>query len=338
MKFSIIFDTNVLFVNYDKGGDFTQFYLNATFNNIVEYIEKSDLYENFEILIPEVVWNEMKKQKIEAYMKKRQELELKISKIKIPNFKYTIDNLNYEDYIQNEINNYKFNLKSGLIKTRELELPSKERFDSIINRAFNKIPPFAGKNKESDKGFKDVLLWESILEFKKKNKDCKLIFYTKDNIFSQELKNEYSECFKEKIEIVKSEEEILNILKYISKEINDYVYVESNIEEIEKIKKILISKEFSQKLLEAISGINVFEDIYIIEDLYDITITDLKVIEENKDIYEARLKFYTLFNKPEGNIDDIIEKEESAIISFGYKNNTIKCLNYEYRNTSFDEG
>lgn len=33
MKYSIIFDTNILFVNYDKGGDFTRFYLNATFNN-----------------------------------------------------------------------------------------------------------------------------------------------------------------------------------------------------------------------------------------------------------------------------------------------------------------
>lgn len=338
MKYSIIFDTNILFVNYDKGGDFTRFYLNATFNNLVEYIEKSDLYEHFEILISEVVWNEMKRQKIEAYTVKKQELESKIKKIKIPEFKYSIDDLNYEEYIQKEISNYKANLSLGLTDIKELKLPTKERFNSIINRAFNKVPPFEGKNKESDKGFKDVLLWESVLEFKNSNKDNKLIFYTKDNIFSDELKNEYIECFKEEIEIVKSEEEILNILKEISKNINKYVYIESNIEQMEKIRKLLMSKDFSQRLLESISSINSFDDIYIIEDIHDITVTDIKAIEENKDIYEAKLKFYTLFNKPGGNLEDIIEKEESAVINFLYKNNTIECLNYEYRNINFDEG
>ena len=38
------------------------------------------------------------------------------------------------------------------------------------------------------------------------------------------------------------------------------------------------------------------------------------------------------------NIEDIIEKEEIAVINFLYKNNTIECLNYEYRNINFDEG
>ena len=99
-----------------------------------------------------------------------------------------------------------------------------------------------------------------------------------------------------------------------------------------------MSKDFSQRLLESISSINSFDDIYIIEDIHDITVTDINAIEENKDIYEAKLKFYTLFNKPEGNIEDIIEKEEIAVINFLYKNNTIECLNYEYRNINFDEG
>lgn len=39
------------------------------------------------------------------------------------------------------------------------------RFESIVNRAFSKLPPFEGKDKKSDKGFKDAFVWESVLEF-----------------------------------------------------------------------------------------------------------------------------------------------------------------------------
>ena len=46
-----------------------------------------------------------------------------------------------------------------------LPLPSNHRFPAIMKRAFKKQPPFKGGDTESDKGFKDVILWESLLEF-----------------------------------------------------------------------------------------------------------------------------------------------------------------------------
>lgn len=39
MEYKIVFDTNILYVNYDKGGDFTKFYFNSTFTNVMSYIE-----------------------------------------------------------------------------------------------------------------------------------------------------------------------------------------------------------------------------------------------------------------------------------------------------------
>lgn len=47
----------------------------------------------------------------------------------------------------------------------EMNIATNQRFDSIVDRAFEKKPPFEGKDKKSDKGFKDALLWESIFEF-----------------------------------------------------------------------------------------------------------------------------------------------------------------------------
>ena len=51
--FFIIFDTNTLFHSYDKRGDFTSFYFNKTFDNIVEMVAKLDIYSiEHQIMIP----------------------------------------------------------------------------------------------------------------------------------------------------------------------------------------------------------------------------------------------------------------------------------------------
>lgn len=46
-----------------------------------------------------------------------------------------------------------------------LPFPNNNVFPRIIERALNKKPPFKVVDKYSDKGFKDVLLWETLLDF-----------------------------------------------------------------------------------------------------------------------------------------------------------------------------
>lgn len=341
MKYSIIFDTNVLFVNYDRGGDFTKFYFNSTFNNIIDYIEKSDLYEKFEILVPSVVWKEMKKQKVDAYFNKKQELESKINKIKIPEITVNKKNENYdyEAYIEEKINEYKKELNNSIIEIREISLPTKDAFESIVQRAFNKLPPFEGKNKKSDKGFKDVLLWESILQYKQNNINNKIVFYSNDNIFKEYLEDEFQNIFKDEIEITKNEEEILKILKQISKENDKYLYIKDDIAELEEIRKYLVSKVFSEKLLEALISINIYNDVYTIEDINNINVQSIVPRDiENVRYYDAKLEFNVLFNKVNGEVEDIIEKRECIDISFIYNENKIENISYDYKNLSFEEG
>ena len=341
MKYSIIFDTNVLFVNYDRGGDFTKFYFNSTFSNIINYIEKSDLYENFEILIPSVVWKEMKKQKIDAYFNKKQELESKINKIKIPEITVSKKNeiYDYEAYIEDKITEYKQELKNSIIEIKEISLPTKDVFESIVQRAFNKLPPFEGQNKKSDKGFKDVLLWESILQYKQNNINNQIVFYSNDNIFKEYLENEFQSIFKEKIEITKNEEEILKILKQISNINDKYLYIKDDITELEEIRKYLVSKVFREKLLEALISINIYNDVYTIEVINNINVQNIVPRDiENVRYYDAKLEFNVLFNKINGEVEDIIEKRECINISFVYNENKIENISYDYKNLSFDEG
>ena len=73
--FFIIFYTNTLFHSYDKRGDFTSFYFNKTFDNIVEMVAKLDIYSYVTLVIPTTVWNEMTEHIIEAHSEKLKNFE-----------------------------------------------------------------------------------------------------------------------------------------------------------------------------------------------------------------------------------------------------------------------
>ena len=117
-------------------------------------------------------------------------------------------------------------------------MPINLNYGSIINRAINKTPPFEGINKQSDKGFKDAVLWESILSFKKQNKRENVILYSNDKMFNNSLKDEYMMEFNEHLQIVKSEEELR---KYLSKLVdNKGVTFEKETDTYRKIRSYLL--------------------------------------------------------------------------------------------------
>ena len=68
ITYCLIFDTNALFQAYDKKADFTTFNFNATFDNVIDMINRLDIYSQVTIAIPSVVWNEMERQIIESMM------------------------------------------------------------------------------------------------------------------------------------------------------------------------------------------------------------------------------------------------------------------------------
>ena len=57
----------------------------------------------------------------------------------------------------------------------------------VINRANRKLPPFSDAKDASDKGFKDCLLWLSLLEYFKTNGEDEVLFVTNDNGFRNNI-------------------------------------------------------------------------------------------------------------------------------------------------------
>ena len=81
-----------------------------------------------------------------------------ISKKRFPEYSiYENPEINYSEYIKTKIEEYKKEISEGLNEVIEIPIASNDRFESIVKRAFSKLPPFEGKDKKSDKGFKDAL-------------------------------------------------------------------------------------------------------------------------------------------------------------------------------------
>lgn len=71
----------------------------------------------------------------------------------------------------------------------------------ILERANHKIPPFIEST--SDKGFKDALIWLSVMDYFTQNGENEIVFVTNDNGFNENidfLTNEFLKCTGKKIE------------------------------------------------------------------------------------------------------------------------------------------
>lgn len=250
--FCLIFDTNALFQAYEKKADFTSFSFNTTFENVIDMINKLDIYNQVTIAIPSVVWKEMKKQIIEKHDDLLLAFKNTITKKNFPEYSIRENpEINYSEYIETEIVKYKEELSKGLNKVIEIPIASDSRFESIINRAFMKLPPFEGKDKKSDKGFKDALLWESVLEFAIKHPKSKIIYYSKDNAFGDFLLKEFAENVVDSVLFIcKNEDEVKAQLEIWAKEIDEYSY--QPIEEYDENKEIvdwINSEDFIEQVI-----------------------------------------------------------------------------------------
>lgn len=258
ISYYLIFDTNVLFQSYEKKADFTSFSFNATYGNVVDMINRLDIYNQVTLAIPSVVWHEMEKQIIEKHDELLISYKLTITKKLFPEYSI-VENpgIDYPQYIKKQIKNYECEISNGINKVIELPVASKGRFESIVNRAFNKLPPFEGKDKKSDKGFKDALLWESILEFASNHSNSRIIYYSKDNAFGEFLLKEFTEFETNSVlSICKNENDIKAQLEMWAKEIDKYSYqpIEDYYEN-EEIINWLNSENFTIQIIDRDFGI-----------------------------------------------------------------------------------
>lgn len=253
-KGCIIFDTNSLYRDLNKYRDFSYFWLPNNFNKSIELLSEYSLEEYVDICIPFVVWRELEKQTIEKYEENTSEIKRFFKKSKLPLYELKIDKeADYRELLKSYIRDYKDSLTQYKCRIYELPLPGEDCFSSVVERAFEKKSPFSGKDGESDKGLKDVLIWESIIELLKKENYSVVVFFTRDRVFKSDgLKKEIEELFPNiKFYIPKDIEELDVIIRRLSKNIyGDQIDWPQQFKILEEARQWVDSDDFKRTVKE----------------------------------------------------------------------------------------
>lgn len=206
MKTYLVFDTNALKNGGNKYKDFNVFNVHSRVLNLINKIEKSDSLDSFEILVPKISMEELKQQQLEKYKETYVELNEKYNQLKNLSF-IKLEETSRVDYSQKLDELIEQFIENNNIEI--LDVCSEDRFYKIVNRALRKRAPFRGGNGgDSDKGFKDALIWESLLEFSLTHSG-KFVFITQDKDFfskKDELLKEFSQETDSTIEFCKGED------------------------------------------------------------------------------------------------------------------------------------
>ena len=261
----VFLDTNIL---YSKSTDFTKARFAEKLEELIGEIEVNDLYTYVKLVIPQLVISELRKLQIDDCsdtVKDLRKTKVTSQVIELPK--------NYEETCDKIFNDTLDGLHNGTVKVDIAPYPPDEALQGIIRRAISKNPPFEAKEKESDKGFKDALIWESLLEYKKQNKKDVLVLYSKDKRMTDSfLEKEYHEIFDEEIHMVfrdnpNSHKKLLDKLRELS-----------NVEE----ERATFSQQLKDRLVELMKNISW---VYLVEpdksyELEDgeITVKDCSVI------------------------------------------------------------
>jgi|GEM_PF-1733937 len=151
-------------------------------------------------------------------------------------------------------------LYKSVIGENIIKFPHDDKiFSVVLQRAYDKTPPFSREKKGSDKGFKDTLLWLSLLDFFKINgEDNEIILITDDGGFKNDnnidiLKKEFNDTTGKQIQIVGNE--------YYKTLIEDSTISKSDKKVLKKELDALDLEKISKEIKETV--INICETVDI---------------------------------------------------------------------------
>lgn len=247
---NIFLDTNVIEVQNKK---LFEFRFNGIYYRLKKFIEYNN-YNNFNIIIPQVVLDEINRHYIEEY----EEIENKLERLdeQYKGIKSDLIKIGYDMNIirktYNSIDEYKNYLKlkfdNYMLEEEKffevIPYPNRDRFYSIIERAIEKKRPFfSGKDNKkefSDAGFKDVVILESIKE-KMEKENADYIVVTNDNIVNGLTWNEEITDRKGRSTNAKNDTDIIEFIcnEYELKDLSEYIEFSKSEYFMEKINKAL---------------------------------------------------------------------------------------------------
>lgn len=181
----IVPDSNLLHISYDKckAPAYSRFYFNQAFEELISLRDFDTCKDIVQILVPEMVLRELVEQKVIQYKKD----------IDVYNMlALRMDRQKEEFETESSYRSTAMKQAKELLDTNSVELiPVCDQmyWDQIIDRAIKKKAPFEGTEGKADKGFKDTVIFFSVVEYARENRGS-YYFISKDGAFGGKNKNE----------------------------------------------------------------------------------------------------------------------------------------------------
>lgn len=237
----IFFDTNAFECRH-SGDELYLYEVKASklFYEIKEEIDNLGLSDNIHICISEMVFEEIKHHLVEKFKSARDSLLTLIENAKnsfgslisiLCEFPDVDSDKKYVDYVNTIAKEFMINSKNNVAV---IPCPrGDEILNSLIQKAVKGIRPFVkiksnNKKEYSDAGFKDALIWETMLSYIHKGM---VIFVTKDSDFDINNKQSIFVCsnVSEVRQLLLKNMELSNNVLFISRLLNNDRYVLQNI-------------------------------------------------------------------------------------------------------------
>lgn len=196
-KIAIILDTCVAHPKNETCGHDKLHIKN--YDDLIGFIERRDLVDNVDVLLPEIVLNEITEQRIQL-------LQSDIANFKNLGIRFQGSNLLEMNALTENINPRQHaeglkDLKLKEVLTIPIPTDKLKLFENIYKMALRKEPPF--RQNKSDSGFKDAILMLSITNYLKVNKYNQAYLFTNDGALNSMNKDYIQKHHKIDIEITK---------------------------------------------------------------------------------------------------------------------------------------
>lgn len=272
---TVFIDTNILHCANDE---LDKVRFAEKLQAIIDEIEINDIYTEVKLVIPKIVICELFEQQMDAY----NEWINKLDRVKLPNLNLT-NNFNYKEFLENAFREEIITWKNKLVKIEIVDFPSGETLEKIIYRSIYKNSPFEGKEKQSDKGFKDVIIWECLKAYKMKHISDTVVLYCNDHLLSDpKLKIEYYDEFRDELFIEKKGELISRLTKLL-----DTSLVKTFANQLEERIKNVLSKS-NELFVELLMNDNTWRDG---DRIIDFDICNCSVIECNDEKVDNKIMY-----------------------------------------------
>ena len=340
MNIGFITDTNILKKGKDELNRDSKFLNNANF--FIEYIESLEKTSNNDKLIyfmPNIVIEELYYQKLRAFQIRYEALCKSYQDISYGlNGKLPICNI--ENVLNKEKEEYKDRIKI-------IELPyNKKIFRELTQDALKKNPPFdkTEEGKKTDAGYKDALIWKTIIYSKEIDECEKVYFFSGDRVFKQNeeyLINEFNvrhpNTMLKIIFFEPDENKRQNCLQTIIEENN---LIETEIIKLYNLELILNHiKNIKYKYDEEVYYYSENEKNVLIDVMFDKFLKndfEIESVKENEGKYEVIVSFSTDKYKV-NNVESINKRVLNGEVKFVFlkTKNDFKLENYQLRKIKF---